>query len=226
MHAPRSIALIAMLVCLAVPGCSGKGGSPTAPSTGNHDPTISVNTNRSKLLPNLTAAITVSASDQDGDQLTYAYSATGGTVSSSGPTATVATFTAGSTPGPASVTATASDGNGGTASGTASMYIQNPNPPITFSGAGSLACMRLRISSSEACTLTSITVWVRNNSYVGEVLDVTLPASMTSNDVLQVGPASGSCWDMTSCQVMWARVRGTRPEPDGGEFTANYYYHI
>ena len=228
MHAPhRTVTALLLIAPLCLWTACGKKSAPTAPGGGgNHNPTISVNTNRLKLNPHDQVAITVVASDPDGDQLTYAYTATGGTISASGPTATTATFTAGAQPGPASVTAAASDGHGGAANGTASMYIRDPAPAVTFGGSGSLNCDRLRIRATGACTLTSITVWVGNNSYTGEVLDVTPPITMASGDVVIVGTAGGGCWNMTSYQVMWATVWGTRAEPDGGQFQATYYWHI
>jgi len=60
------------------------------------------------------AAITVAASDPDNDQLSYEYSATGGTISGNSPTAT---FVAGNTPGAAYVTVVIRDGRGGNTGG-------------------------------------------------------------------------------------------------------------
>ncbi len=73
-------------------------------------------------------AVSVVASDPDGDALTYSYTVTGGAVVPSGNTAT---WTAPSTPGAQSVTVTVSDGNGGTASGNGSLTVTNPITQIT-----------------------------------------------------------------------------------------------
>lgn len=67
------------------------------------------------------ATVTVTASDPDGDALTYAYTATGGAITGAG---NVATWTAPSTEGAYSVTVTVSDGKGGTATGAGTLTVE------------------------------------------------------------------------------------------------------
>src|SRR5437667_11506577 len=99
----RPTRLVVLLVVL-LGACSKGGNGPTAPPGGggggggggtNHNPTLSVNTSTTHLTYAGTATITVSASDPDGDQLTFAYAATGGSVFFFNDTATTETYTAG-----------------------------------------------------------------------------------------------------------------------------------
>ncbi|MBM3317402.1 MAG: hypothetical protein FJY75_06075 [Candidatus Eisenbacteria bacterium] len=74
------------------------------------------------------AVVTVSATDPDGDALTYAYQVTGGAIVGAGASAT---WTAPSTAGAHSVTVTVSDGNGGTAQGNGALTVQAAQTGIT-----------------------------------------------------------------------------------------------
>ena len=80
-------------------------------STDNHPPVISsLNPNPSSVDINQTTTITCSASDQDGNALTYSWTKNGGTITGSGSTIT---WIAPSTAGTYTITCTVSDGKGG-----------------------------------------------------------------------------------------------------------------
>ncbi len=94
---------------LLLAGCGG-GGS-TGGGGGNAAPVInSLSADSQQIWPNATADLTASATDADGDTLTYQWNASGGIVTGSGASAT---FTAPATGGQFTVTVTVIDGNGG-----------------------------------------------------------------------------------------------------------------
>jgi len=72
-------------------------------------------------------AIVSTASDPDGDPITYSYSAAGGQVSGTGPTAQF--DSTGLSAGSYTVTCTADDGRGGRTSATTAVDVQKPAPP-------------------------------------------------------------------------------------------------
>lgn len=222
----------------ALVGCSGGGGSgtPTAPGgSGNHAPTVNVNTSATHLTYGGVATITATAADADGDQLTFSYTATGGTVSASGPTATAATFTAARQWGPALVTVTASDGRGGSAAATSSMYVRNPNPPA-FSLAKVMTarctdqvppwpdCSQVQVTTPEAIVLTgfSISGTYDSGCHAGwDYNDVAVGAGQSR--VLEWPGHPDVCAMCTPChnRDVWdwrVLLWGRRPEPDGGSF--------
>jgi hypothetical protein len=203
-------------------GCSKEGSSPTEPPPpggGNHNPTINTNTSTTHLTYGATAQITVSVSDPDGDQVTIAYTATRGTVTSSGPTATTATFTAGSSWGPAAVTATASDGRGGTASAVASMYIRNPDPPRFAVAPICLGtnAVDVRITPQETVLLDQVQVVCEDPYSCGTAKDYSPPQLVNANQTFTAGCVTCSA---PSCGSPYRNVfiAGHRPEPDGGAF--------
>jgi hypothetical protein len=111
----------------------GKGGTATCSADiavqpkPNQPPTISCSTDRSPILPGERTGITSVASDPDGDPLTYSYSATGGTISGSGPK--VEFDSTGLAPGSYTVRCTANDGKGGTADASTTVDVQQPPAP-------------------------------------------------------------------------------------------------
>lgn len=97
----------------------------------NKNPQVSaVVANPNTVAPGGNSTITVTASDPDGDALTYAYSASGGSVTGTG---AAGVFTAGATAGTATVTATVNDGRNGTANGQVAITISVPAVVFTAS---------------------------------------------------------------------------------------------
>ncbi len=227
-----------LLITLALSSCS-KGSSPTKPpggGSGNHSPAVSVNSSTTHLSYSGTATITVTASDVDGDQLSFSYTATGGTVSASGPTATTATFTAGTHWGPCSVTVTVSDGKGGSTPATATMYVRNPDPPqFVLEPVSTGACgpgtvnptgFELQITSPEAITVTDIAMLPQTfcTPACGMSRHYRTPIAFSAGQAYLW--SDGGCWLQSCCQSYgcsdcrpWAiTISGNRPEPDGGSF--------
>lgn len=93
----------------------------------NRPPVISCAPERNPIIAGERVAINSTASDPDGDPLTYSYSTTGGQVSGSGPTAQF--DSTGLSAGSYTVTCTADDGQGGRTSGTTRVDVQQPAPP-------------------------------------------------------------------------------------------------
>ena len=106
----------------------GKGGSAnqsvTVTVSANHAPAISsVAPSPMTVAPNASSTIICTASDADGDTLSYAWSAGGGTISGAG---NAATWTAPAEEGVYSISVTVSDGKGGTITGGASVTVEAP----------------------------------------------------------------------------------------------------
>lgn len=227
------LALALLATALTTTQCSKSGSSPTAPpggGNGNHNPTANANTSTTHLSYGGTATITVTATDADGDQLTIGYTATGGTVSASGPTATTAIFTAGSQWGPASVTVTVSDGKGGSVQATTTMYIRNPTPPSLCFNHGT-PCgtgYNLTLTVAEAIVVTEIAA---QNRYDGDCFPiVNYPGtglSIAANVAHEFGDLGClSCTSSPNAEIAsWTvDVFGRRAEPDGGGFHVRYIY--
>ena len=100
----------------------------------NQPPIISCVTDRSPIMPGERTGITSTASDPDGDPLTYSYSATGGQVTGDGPKATF--DSTGLAPGSYTVKCSVSDGRGGTADASTNVDVQQPPPPPQAAKAG------------------------------------------------------------------------------------------
>jgi hypothetical protein len=100
----------------------------------NQPPTISCAPERNPIIAGERVAINSTASDPDGDPLTYSYSATGGQVSGTGPTAQF--DSTGLSAGSYTVTCTADDGRGGRTSATTNVDVQQPAPPPQASKVG------------------------------------------------------------------------------------------
>jgi len=118
----------------------GKGGTAncsadiTVAKKPNQPPTISCATDRSPIMPGERTGITATASDPDGDPLTYSYTATGGQVTGDGPKATF--DSTGLSAGSYTVKCSVSDGRGGTADANTAVDVQQPPPPPQPSKAG------------------------------------------------------------------------------------------
>jgi len=93
----------------------------------NRPPVISCAPERNPIIAGERVAIKSTASDPDGDPLTYSYSTTGGQIAGNGP---VAQFdSTGLSAGSYTVTCTADDGQGGRTSATTRVDVQQPAPP-------------------------------------------------------------------------------------------------
>ena len=110
----------------------GKGGSASCATDikvnekPNRPPTISCSPDRSPILPGERATITSTASDPDGDPLTYSYTASGGQISGNGPTAQF--DSTGLQAGSYKITCAVSDGKGGNADASTNVDVQQPPP--------------------------------------------------------------------------------------------------
>jgi OmpA family len=100
----------------------------------NRPPVISCAPERNPILAGERVAIKSTASDPDGDPITYSYSTTGGQISGSGPTAQF--DSTGLSAGSYTVTCTADDGQGGRTSATTRVDVQQPAPPPQASKVG------------------------------------------------------------------------------------------
>ncbi len=90
----------------------------------NQNPVISCSTDRSPINPGEKTGITSTASDPDGDPLTYSYSAAAGQVSGDGPKATF--DSTGLQPGTYAVKCAVNDGRGGTAESSTNVEVKEP----------------------------------------------------------------------------------------------------
>ena len=100
----------------------------------NRPPVISCAPERNPIIAGERVAINSTASDPDGDPITYSYSTTGGQIIGSGPT--VQFDSTGLAAGSYTVTCTADDGQGGRTSATTRVDVQQPAPPPQASKVG------------------------------------------------------------------------------------------
>ena len=109
-------------------------GLPKAPPPVNHPPVASCSANPTSVYVGSgdSVAVHVDASDPDSDPLTYAYTATGGTVTGTGPDARWSS--SGTAAGTYTVNTKVDDGKGGTASCAVDIKVEEkPNRPPTIS---------------------------------------------------------------------------------------------
>lgn len=95
------------------------------PAPANQPPTVSCAAERSEILPGESANLHATASDPEGDRLTYAWSATAGRVTGTDASATI-DFTGATPPATATVTVRVSDDHGNTASSDCSVSLIAP----------------------------------------------------------------------------------------------------
>jgi outer membrane protein OmpA-like peptidoglycan-associated protein len=109
-------------------------GLPEPPPPPNHPPVAACSASPASVYAGSTDAVTVhvNATDPDNDQLTYSYTATGGTVDGSGPDGRW--VASGAAVGTYTVNAKVDDGKGGTATCSADIAVApKPNQPPTIS---------------------------------------------------------------------------------------------
>ncbi len=116
---------ITLIMALAfVVGLMTIGGCKKDEEAKNQNPVVtSVLVQPGSVSPGGSAVINVTASDPDGDELTYTYAPSGGTVAGNGASAT---WTAPTAPGAYSVIVTVNDGKGGTATGNGALTVTQP----------------------------------------------------------------------------------------------------
>lgn len=94
----------------------------------NSPPTVSCASDRPEILPGETVKVHATASDPDGDPLTYAWTTTAGRVTGTDPTTTL-DFTGTPAPASAIVTVSVSDGHGHTTSSNTTVALREPARP-------------------------------------------------------------------------------------------------
>ena len=110
-------------------GFGGRAAEPAAViPPANHPPTVTLASDRSEILPGETGTLRATASDPDGDMMTYDWSATAGRVTGSGATATL-DFGGVTPPSSSTVTVRVSDGRGGSESATTTVRLLEPARP-------------------------------------------------------------------------------------------------
>ena len=126
----------------------------------NQNPLISsVAVSPSSVAANGVVSVAVTATDPDGDNLTYAYTATGGAIQGNGANAS---WTAPGQAGSYSVTVTVTDGKGGTVSSNGSLNVSAPVTQITGS-ASFPAGTSGDLSNAKVSIYTSYDNWVNNS---------------------------------------------------------------
>jgi hypothetical protein len=172
-HIGRTVLVATALLVLPFvlfTGCS----KDKSTSSNNRAPVInSITVSPQTVNPGGSATVTVSATDADGDQLTYAYTVTGGTIVGSGATAT---WTLSTTPGAYTVNVSVSDGDL-SASGVGGCAVSQPSTRIV--GTLSLAPGQTGdLSNTRIGIYTSLQEWA-NDTPVRVVAPVGSGATVT-----------------------------------------------
>jgi hypothetical protein len=155
----------------------------------NQNPIISAITcDPDTVLLGETSTIVVSASDPDGDPLTYVYTSTSGSVSGNGNSAT---FTAGNTPGEASVNVTVGDDRGGSVNSSISLLMLLRAKDGSWEGTTSQSRDIMFAVSNQGTQIDSgLTITMFCSEYWGTVtITVTRlnPLSITDNEFTWIG---------------------------------------
>ncbi len=134
------------------------------PPPQNRPPTVACELEKSQILPGETVRCRATASDPDGDPLTYQWSASDGRVTGSGATAT---YDSTGVTGPASVTVTVSvsDGRGGTAQSKCSLRVEEPKKaPVPWAcTSGGFPRNLARLNNMDKACLDDITSRVKQD---------------------------------------------------------------
>ena len=129
----------------------------------NRPPVISCAPERNPILAGERVAINSTASDPDGDPITYSYSASGGQIS--GTDATAQFDSTGLSAGSYTITCTADDGQGGRTSATTNVDVQKPAPPPQATKVGDCGYNKVGASRFDnACKRVGDDVALRMNS--------------------------------------------------------------
>ena len=129
----------------------------------NRPPVISCAPERNPILAGERVAINSTASDPDGDPITYSYSASGGQIS--GTEASAQFDSTGLSAGSYTITSTADDGQGGRTSATCNVDVQKPAPPPQATKVGDCGYNKVGASRFDnACKRVGDDVALRLNS--------------------------------------------------------------
>ena len=122
-------------VTIRVEVSDGRGGTASAEVTvdvANRSPTVTASCDPCEIHRDGEVALTATASDPDGDELAYAWSAAAGSFSEAADAATTR-WTAPDEVGPVTIRVEVSDGRGGTASAEVTVDVANRSPTVTAS---------------------------------------------------------------------------------------------
>jgi len=121
------IAFVSLLILTPLVACGGAEVPPPA-ETGNQPPVItSLTAEETTLIPNAETSITCNASDPDGDELTYTWSATDGTISG---VENVATWKAPSVLDEFVISVSVNDGKGGITESSCTIVVVTPEVTV------------------------------------------------------------------------------------------------
>jgi opacity protein-like surface antigen len=138
-------------------GGGGQAEEPISIQQPNQPPTVSCAAERSEILPGESVNLSATASDPEGDPLTYAWSATSGRVNGTGSTATF-DFTGVTAPSTATVTVRATDSKGNTGSSDCAVRLVEPVRPAAVSCvAGGFPRNLSRLSNVDKACLDDVT---------------------------------------------------------------------
>lgn len=151
--------LFLFLTIALAAGCSKSADTPTSPpgGGGGGNPTLNASADSIRMATNSSCAVHVIASDPNNYQLTFAYSAKGGSVAAGSPTSTSAIFTP-TRVGNDSVIVSADNGHGGQSTATVLVYAVAAGMP---GFAKSLDCA-FRFTPAESLIVLSCTLCVSN----------------------------------------------------------------
>ncbi|MFW5867194.1 MAG: Ig-like domain-containing protein [Armatimonadota bacterium] len=122
------LSFVAIAALLVFSGCGGGGGdgNGTTPPPGNEPPQIQSVTAPDTAFPGSEVSIEADATDPDGDSLTYAWTASDGSIDGSGASVI---WTAPVDSGDVDITVTVTDGNQGQAEETVTITVEDVGPP-------------------------------------------------------------------------------------------------